>query len=268
MFSANFSASRAQKLNGMTTRERGEEKVRQALSWVYRWGWSSPKTLDSLAGAKRRGLSKRLVQRGLLRATKTEAGGGWKGQPAVILTLTRAGLLEVEKNLSESEFIDYTLDPYRVRQATLRHDELAQSSTAKLLNDGLITGFLTPRELASRSEKGVKQPDSAWTLATGERAMVEIELSAKWERDLDQFITGCIKALEDRYDALVIVTDAEPIYKRYSRAFEPGAKVGVWQKNARDEWVKTGTTEVPGWVEGKIIWQLLSNAQQRNGAGE
>jgi len=60
--------------SGITTRELGRERIRLALDWVYRWGWSSPSTIDLLSGAQRRGLSAKLVKSGLMVETKTAAG--------------------------------------------------------------------------------------------------------------------------------------------------------------------------------------------------
>jgi len=96
-------------LNGQSSRARGTQKMHQALSWVYRWGWSTPTILDALTGNKATGLSARLVRRGLLRKTRTESGGILQGVPAWFLTLTNTGLLETER--FQNRQIEYELDP-------------------------------------------------------------------------------------------------------------------------------------------------------------
>jgi hypothetical protein len=89
-------AVRVAKMNGKTPLQIGAEKTQTALNWVYRWGWSSPFTVDMLGGSARRGLAARLVKNGLLRSTRTQSGGAVRGVPAQILTLTETGQAEVE----------------------------------------------------------------------------------------------------------------------------------------------------------------------------
>ena len=189
---AKMRMARQEILNGQSPRERGDEKMRLALDWIYRWGYSSPKVIELIGGAARSGLSARLVKRGLLRSTRTESGGGLKGVPDVILTLTELGQQEIER--VSNKLLQYDQDPYRVNQLKLRHDTLAQTATAKALTNGSIQDFRTERELAQRSQQGVKQPDVLWAM-DDLRVAVEIELTAKWDRLLDQFVDSCINAL-------------------------------------------------------------------------
>jgi len=179
---------------GISPRTRGVEKQRTALDWIYRWGWTSPSVLDSVAGGVRSSLSSRLVKKGLLKSTKTESGGGLKDIPMQILTLTELGCEEVER--LRDDLIQYELNPYKIDQTKLRHDQLAQKATIAALNNKSIVDFKTPRELSARSEKNMKQPDVLWILAEGMRMGIEVELSAKWERKLDEFVYSCIKALK------------------------------------------------------------------------
>lgn len=131
--------ARALRLGGLSPRARGEEKVAEALDWIYRWGWASPQTIDGLSGAKRRGLSARLVRQGLLVATRTQAGGAGHGVPAQILTLSPTGQAEVERH--RTELLPYSRDPYKIRQDQLRHYELTQRATANSLLSGSIAVF-------------------------------------------------------------------------------------------------------------------------------
>jgi len=248
----------------ISPRQRGEQKAREALGWVYRWGWSSPSVLDGLAGTARRGLAARLVKAKLLRSTRTDSGGAQKGVPAFILTLTGDGLAEVEKY--REDLLPYELDPYRIRQDQLRHYQLAQYATASTLSKKKITGFQTEKEIAEYSGENIKQPDIVWLLPTGHRVAVEVELSAKWGRDLDHFILSCLLSLlpkekggKPRYDYISVVTDSPAIEKRYKAAFEPGAAYGMWQKDARSRWEKTETRKVPEWAKGRMMWRLITD---------
>lgn len=255
--------SRASALAGRSPRQAGLDKARQALDWVYRWGYSAASVLDGLSGAKRRGLSARLVKQGLLRSTRTESGGTVKGVPQAILTLTPLGLSDVER--WRESLLPYELDAYRYRQDQLRHHMLAQTATAKALAENRIVGFATEKELAERSAAGMKQPDVLWTLPTGQKVGVEVELSAKWGRDLDTFVLACLKAISKgqegkpaRFDMVAVVSDSPAILKRYKAAFEPGATYGLWQKDERSRWEKVGTQQVPELAKGRILWRQLA----------
>ena len=255
---------RAEALGGQSPRQRGQEKTRLALDWVYRWGWSTPSTIDLIGGSNRRGLAARLVRVGLLRETRSESGGAVRGVPAKILTLTEVGQSEIER--LRDELLPYDRDPYRIRQDQLRHYQIAQSATAQSLRDGKIAGFQTEQEIAEASASGVKQPDVVWLLPGGQRIGVEIELTAKWGRDLDQFIRASLIALSQqknqqrpRFDLIAIVTDSPAILRRYRSALEPGATFKLWQKDQRNHWQATGPANVPESARGKILWKLIED---------
>ena len=254
-------AARATQLGGLSPRARGEAKVAEALDWIYRWGWASPQTIDGLSGAKRRGLSARLVRRGLLVATRTQAGGAGHGVPAQILTLSTTGQAEVERY--RNDLLPYSRDPYKIRQDQLRHYELAQRATANSLLSGSIAGFRTEVETAQRSVAGQKQPDVEWLFESGRRAGVEVELTAKWARDLDQFVLACLRGLTSsaekpaRFDLIILLTDSPAIRRRYLQAFEPGRSFNRWQKNDRGHWETSGTSTVPSWATEKVLCKLV-----------
>lgn len=255
-------AARTAKLAGTSPREIGLAKTRQALDWIYRWGAASATTIDALSGVARRGLAARLVKQGLLAKTRTESGGA-KGVPQYFLTLTRAGVEEVER--WRADLLPYETDPYRVRQQLLRHSELAQRATANSLLKGTINGYQTEKEAATASAAGIKQPDVVWQLPDGQLMAVEVELSAKWRRDFDQFIFGCIEALarppdgRARFDRLAFITDSPAILRRYKAAFAPGAAFGQWKKDQHGRWQLAGSHVVPTWMGGKVTWRLLEN---------
>lgn len=253
----------ATKLNGKSPRQRGAEKTNLALDWIYRWGWSSPRTIEQVGGAIRSGLAARLVKNGLLRSTRTESGGGVRGVPTAMLTLTELGLQEVER--IRTELFPYELDPYRIRQDQLRHYQLAQTATANALARGAIAGFQTERELAEQSADGVKQPDILWHLPNGQRCAVEVELTAKWNRQLDQFVRGCLLSLaapqgqRPRFDLIAVVSDSPAILSRYKAAFAAGATYHVWNKDAASRWVQGEAKKVPEWGPGRMQWRLIES---------
>lgn len=260
-------AARRERLGDRSPRQVGAEKARAALLWVYRWGWASPTTVGLVGDDNQAGLAARLVKRGFMTKTRTESGGGQRDVPAYMLTLTDLGLHEVERSFADpDDLLPYDVDPYRINQALLRHDHMAQTATAKALANGAISGYQTERELRQRSQDGVKQPDVVWHQGS-ERIAVEVELSAKWERDLDQFVRSCIWAMAKgkngeppRFQRIALVSDAPAIVARYKRAFAPGAAYGVWKRDEKSRhWKQEGTATVPEWVAGRMLWKLVEH---------
>ena len=237
-------------LDGRTPRERGEEKTLAVLDWIYRWTWASPTTAEILGGAQRSGLAARLVKKGYLRSTRTAAGGGERGVPLTILTLTERGLMHIERK--RESLLAYEMDPYRVRQNKLRHDQIAQMATAKQLQNGNISGYLSEKEMALCSKRGVKQPDVCWLIGDTKTA-IEVELTAKWDRDFDEFVAGCIASLTEkdgvaRFNFITIVSDSRAIVSRYRAGFQADSSYGEWVKNDGGKWTKPTTLKVPEWV--------------------
>jgi len=232
--------------------------MRKALVWVYRWGWSSAKILELVGGSARSGLAARLVHRGFLKATKTESGG-YGGGPSALLTLTEKGLTEVEKWIEDpADLLEYQLNPFRIDQSKIRHSELAQTSTAKNISNGLISDYITESMAAAKSEKNAKQHDIIWIMPDGSRQGIEVELSAKWKRKLDQFILSCILSIKRKnVDIIFIVTDSKAIQRRYQTAFEVGKPFGKWESSERGFAKKSGTYEVPDFMEGKVLCILI-----------
>ena len=251
------------KAEGKSTRQMGKERIYFALDWIYRWGWSSPSMIDMTTGATRRGLSAKLVKAGLLIETKTAAGRILEDVPSKIVTLSDDGLAHIEKQKEEQELMDYPLNPYKVNQSLLRHDLLAQRATIKNLQAGKIQSFRTPRELAAKSQAGVKQPDVLWFTEEGRRIAVEVELSAKFGRKLDDFVWSIVLGLSqvgDRaplFEKCIVVSDSDAIIKRYRAAFRPGATVQRWIKNNQSHWKIDKTLKVPEYIQGKMLWQKI-----------
>ena len=256
-------AREAMTAQGISPRARGAEKARAALDWIYRWGWASTTSLECLTGGKRTNLTTRLIKNKLVQATKTESGGGVKGIPIFMFTLTSVGIDEVER--MREDLLNYQIDPYRIDQSKLRHDQIAQTATINSLKNGTIESFKTPLELSAKSEKGVKQPDVLWIQPSGIRIGIEVELSAKWERKLDQFVLSCLESIQEKptgpmpndVDVIALVSDSRAILKRYTKAFTPGESLGIWEKDSRSIWRQQKTIEVPQWSEGKLLCKFV-----------
>jgi hypothetical protein len=244
-------------------RARGEQKLIQAVTWIYQWGWSSPGIVDRLDGTSRRGLTRRMVDRGFIISTRTESGGALKSIPNYILTLTKAGLVEAERHHSAQ--VNYNIDPYRIDQSKLRHDFLCQTVTLNALHAGKIKGYKTEKEMASASTLDIKQPDIIWTFPDGQRVAIEMELSGKWDRHLDDFVRRCVLSLRSgekspaRFDMIIIVSDAPKIIERYAEQIKQKANYNKWVKNERNYWVIENTFPINEDIVNRFVFNLLEN---------
>ncbi len=253
------------KQTGKTPRQIGRDRIYDAVAWVYRWGWTSPSIIDEMTGAQRRGFCAKLVRAGLLKETRTKSGGIVEDVPSKIITLSDEGVSLAEKQLERDEdFLHYVRDPHKVKQENLRHDLLAQRSTLKNLMAGKIIGFSTPAQMAQKSQKNTKQFDVLWHREDGSSVGVEVELSAKHGRKLDQFVWSIVQSLMPQANGkpaavrrVLIVTDTDAILKRYQLALEPGKSVGIWVRDAQSHWKLHHYEKVPETVRGAVLCKKI-----------
>lgn len=153
----------------------------------------------------------------------------------------------------------------------IRHYLLAQQSTWKALSlpsvrtAQTISDYETERMFEESGDKaGDKRPDVVWRPATGKEVGVEIELSAKWDRRLNEFVLGICRALQARgidsparYQRFVIVTDSPAIARRYETAMQPGADLPIWKKKNRAHWEIEKVVQVPSWLIEHVDFNLL-----------
>lgn len=244
--------------SGKSSRQIGRESKLKIADWIYRWGYSSSSLVQDLLGKTSGGYAQKLVKQGWLKATKTESGA-----PAVFYTLSELGLQEAERHASG--LYPYTeSDPYRINQQLLRHNLLTQKFTVNALTSGAIGGFETERMFIREGDKsGIKHPDVVWITTSGLRIGIEMELSAKWHRDLDQFVYAIAKALQSteekpaQFSRFIIVSDSPAIIDRYKKSMQPGATLNIWQKDERKHWIVKKAITVPTWLIEKIDFQLI-----------
>jgi len=154
-------------------------------------------------------------------------------------------------------------DPYKVNQKLLRHNLLAQKITVEAIRTGLVSSFETERMFAQDGDKsGVKRPDVVLVTTNNLRIGIEVELSAKWSRDLDDFVLGILRALDtsthkSHYSRFTVASDSPAIIDRYKKAMVPGARLNIWVKNQRNHWVVDKTISVPDWLIQKVDFKLI-----------
>lgn len=239
-----------QYLNGESPRARGQAKLDRALDWLYRWGFSSATLLRDVSGQQANGFARRLIEHGFAQETRTLSG-----QPRSYLTLTRLGLAECErKALTLYPYPE--ADPYRVNQQTMRHYLIAQRATLNSMAQGLITGYETERQFAHADVRGQKRPDVVW-LSGEARWGIEVELTAKWSRQLDEFVLNICRAIASgRYTRFFVLTDSPAIQTRYQNALR-AETVPEWLKNNRGHWQQHQLVQLPAWLPDRVQILLL-----------
>lgn len=242
----------AAKESGKTAQQTGHERTLQALRWVHLFGWSSAALLEQLVSTNRGGLAARLVRQQLLKKHLSPAGGGIKGAPLAVLTLTRAGEEYVTRYADNIDDLN-TYSP-AVGWAQLRHDCIVQQLAIEALAhaDGPIRIVSDP-EARARGAKGkihdlvlVEEPAPGQRL----RTFIEVELSAKKGRELDAFVLGCCKSMlsaEEAGDdyALHVYSDSPALLRNYKAKLAAGAGFKTWKRNNSGNWVEAGDWTVP-----------------------
>lgn len=251
---------------GKTSREIGTARRIEALRWLYRWGWSTPTIVDLIAGGSRRGLCTRLEKQGLVKTHPTPSGGGVKGVPASVVVLTADGVTETEAQLADAQILPYPTHPDRtIPWHQLRHDVLVQLWTARRLTENKIDGYVTPREMLGRPSASLaKQPDATWRMGY-QAVAVELELTAKRDRELHQAALAIVKAVhpgsernpKGPFDAVAVLSHSSAILDRYRRLLSPGATITLYQRDKSRHWKPSGQAKVPDWITGRILLQKV-----------
>lgn len=159
------------------------------------------------------------------------------------------------------EPLQYEHRPDRINQNTLMHNEMVQRFTAEYLTAGEIVDYWSEKEMKAKSQNAVKNPDAVWFYPSGLKASVEVELSPKWERDLDTFVYSTLLSLSTkngpaRFDRMLLITDSPAILKRYQEAFKAGSKFSIWRKNEIGRWIAENQKTVPEWTTDRITWKF------------
>jgi hypothetical protein len=244
---------------GKNSRQVGAEKTFKALHWVYRWGWSYPFILDQVASPGRRGFTKKLVEQNLLSSFDCPGAGGKKGIPKSVVCLTKDGQMAVESELLEDQFLSQGLED-DIPWHQLYHDAIIQRSTA--LKDDLAE-FRTPKEIADKSAKGVKQADAIWILKTGLRIGIELELTAKKKgREFDQTILALLQSVNPKGNPhsldMISIIGSAGILQNYKKRLSPGNTIDLWERDQSRRWIESEKKiTVPEWASKRFTYIIF-----------
>lgn len=236
---------------GKSPTELGKANRLKVLDLIYKWGCTSPSIVQNFLEITKGGYLQKLSEQRLLKKVKTESGN-----PQFIYTLTETGLADAERHaLTQIRYAE--IDPYRINQQLLRHNLLAQAITVNSLMAGAIDDYLSERMISIQDASGQKRVDAVWIKA-GIHIGVEIELSKKWERDLDDFVLKIITAIQsEKYSQFIIFSDSPAIIAGYSSAMKAGSPLKIWKKDQKGFWKVEKIDVVPDWLLNKVSFQLI-----------
>lgn len=252
----------AAKESGKTPQELGHERTLQALRWVYLFGWSTASLLEQLVNTNRGGLGARLVRQGLLKKHLSPGGGGIKGAPLAVLTLTPWGEQYVVRYADSVDSL-HAYSP-KVGWAQLRHDCLVQQLAIEALaaakdedededeDKGRIS-IVSDSEARSKGARG-KIHDLVLLEDLGNgarmRTIVEVELTAKKGRELDMFVLGCCNSMLAAENAgdeatLHLYSDSPALLRHYRQRLAANAKFHTWKRDNSGHWQPADEWTVP-----------------------
>lgn len=245
---------------GVTSRMVGEQKKTDALTWIYRWGWSSPTLADEISSPSRRGMTKKLVEQGYLTCFPNPAGGD-KGAPHKVVCLTEKGQSFVEEHLAAEDLLDQKFSG-EIPWHQLRHDYLIQKATVERIASKKIEAFLTPKELAQKSVRSLKQPDAIWLLNDGLKVGVELELTHKKAgREINQNFYSMLSALssraEQKLDFILLLSHSQGILDDYKRRLGAGQSIAIYERDASRHWQVQSHIKVPENLAEKFIFRKI-----------
>lgn len=239
--------SRRKALRGLSPSKKADEKKRVALSWIYRFGYASPSMIESLVETTRSGYAAALERNGFIKKFRTECGGGISGVPKYICLLTDLGVEFAVRHINM--ILPYDGDPAKINQQLLRHNEMVQNLTLERCLAKDIKGFWTEREIREWSKLNEKEPDALWISNDDKKIAIEVELSPKTGRRLDEFVRSVWlsvlpnSSFEQRFSSARIYTDSDAIAKNYANIFSEPHFPAPYTKDRRGYWVQIEDTD-------------------------
>ena len=245
--------SRSDRLIGWSpsrAKKRGAEKQAHVLNWLYHWGYGSASTIVAASGAEDRGYTQRLVRAGLIRPVPTTRCP----TTATIFVLTRDGL---EQARSQTEVhLDYPeLDSRRVNQVNVRHNLIAQRELLARLPE--FHSWRSDRDFGQNMPEA-KRPDGGLVDTLGHVLGIEIELTGKWGRRLDQLaIRMVVSIAQEKFAGFLVLCASNNMIERYRAVLAPGHQIRKWEQIG-SKWVQRGCYyPIPKQIADKISVQVL-----------
>ena len=236
-------------LNGQSPHDRARQKQQIVCKWVYYHGVSTAEIINQVAGQKAPGYAKKLVEKGLLVASRTISGS-----PKYFYTLSKAGLnLASEFSIAPIEY--KCLSPSKLSQTIFDHNFAVQKISLAAREYGFK--YQTQAQVALKHTLGAKIPDGVLVDKDNNKIAIEVEFSQKFGRTLDMMISAIANSLDkNEYTCYFIFARSQAIIKNYSKAILPGEVIDHWEKNKNGIWVtnEENRRKVPDWLHEKVFF--------------
>ncbi len=239
-------------LKGISPNAQAEYNKYRAFILIYKFGFSTDKLITRILDKKATGWASSQVRRGWLRRIESVPP-----HPGPIFTLTHAGLAWIEQHVKNLHHYPEE-NPKNIHWPSLRHNLFCQAFLISQSKDDNFAGYRAERHHDLEVDKlGLKKPDMVFFGKDSTRIAVEAELSAKYERRLDDFVLKIAKDLgftgEKKYHRYVIISPSEALLNRYKQAFEVGRYLREWHKDDRGRWSRS--------FEGCISEEISANVK-------
>lgn len=245
-------------LAGRNPRERGREKRRQVLEWLYRWHKTSGPLVQRLLGTTQRDYLSRLEKQGLVLSVAAP------GLPiGKVWMLTRDGVaLAVELT---GQLFDYDTSPASIDYKDLRHDLVVQKVVQDYpqwiaLPDRPLREII-PERLLGADRAGHKRPDALIVFGQEggypEAHAIEVELTPKKGRELDQALLAAAQMLKrEEVCAVEYFSQSQALLDSYRAVLEQ--PLNVWAKNERSKkWEASRRVELPPYMADDFLWHYM-----------
>lgn len=247
-------------LGSQSPRDRGAEKFRLVMEWMYLWHKTSGPIVQSLLGTTQRDYLARLEKRGLVQSVVAP------GLPiGRVWMLTSDGVAVGME--ATGEIHPYDIAPSSIDYRDLRHDLVVQRVVRDFVRqqrpvEGKTLARVVPERLLGADRAGQKRPDALVVYRITEEGFqyeeshaIEVELTPKKGRELDQALLAAAQMIEREE-----VCSVE--YFSHSKALLEGYRsvlarpLNVWVKNERAKrWEVDRSWQVPFLTADAFEWR-------------
>jgi hypothetical protein len=155
---------------------------------------------------------------------------------------------------------DYDLDPASISHRLIRHNLAVQQA---ILTIPGVRSYMLESAMGELDTLDGKRPDALIELEAypGRHVALEVELTEKRGRDLDQTIWRNVQALaQAKYLCIIYVTDQPCIVGNYQEAMD--YFIDRWRKDGNGKWLRTGETfvvpdQIKSWIRFLCTDKLL-----------
>lgn len=208
--------------------QRNRKKMEMALKWTHAWGATTSKILCQVVGVKQQDFITGMVKSKVLRIVKV--------LNKTFYLCTAHGRSVLVSSLPEN-------DPLRHVQLTrtplawgFEHSEKAQELLAKKISEygDLVEAWASEKELRFLMAKNKKIPDCAIYLRDGRVIFYEIEITKKYNQELDSMIFNLICLAAEEIQITCEIHLRKSLFNHYQGALREIKETGLYWYWSKD----------------------------------